>query len=82
MRAEPGGIEQRGRLGDPAAVAQRLEVADVCTCVPLRACVGHQVVDAEVAQPLRLRARRRSSVKPARLAVCTRYSSGTSAVMS
>src|SRR5204862_1368140 len=49
-------VEQRGRLRDPAAIAERLEVTDVRACVPSRASIRDEVVGAEVAEPVALRA--------------------------
>ena len=59
MGAEATRIEQGVGLGDPAAVAQGLEVADVGSGLPRRPRLVDERVDAERLQPLGLRRGRR-----------------------
>ena len=81
MSAEAVGIAERGGFGGPAATGQRFEVAEVRALLPGAAALVDELVDAEVAQPFRLRAIARER-EPGRAAARTSCSRTTSAVMS
>ena len=51
VRAEPGGVGERGTFGDSAASGERDEVAARRAVVPRAPAFGDELVDAEVAQP-------------------------------
>ena len=66
MGAEAGGVDERGTLGDAAAVAHRLEVTDVSAGVPLVTGVGHEARRCRARPATRPASRSRSRCSPTR----------------